>query len=127
MEEFSATRSRAPEGGDGLDGPAVGQPPGALAKLLLLTGQRRTEVADMEWREINLDKSLWSLPSDRTKNGKPHVVPLSRQAAAIIAAFPANRDLVLVAGRAFGNFSRAKDRIDARMPAIPAWTWPPTG
>jgi integrase len=43
----------------------------------ILTGQRRGEVAGMTWREISEDLSTWTMPGERTKNGLPHVVPLS--------------------------------------------------
>ena len=55
-----------------------------VVKLLLLTAQRRGEVGGMKWSEIDLDRALWSLPSDRTKNKLPHDVPLSRQAVEIL-------------------------------------------
>ncbi len=44
--------------------------------MLALTGGRRSEVAGMAWSEIDLDKALWSLPGERTKNDRPHTVPL---------------------------------------------------
>ena len=49
---------------------------GHIVKLLILTGQRREEVAGMAWSEIDLDKALWSIPASRTKNHRPHDVPL---------------------------------------------------
>src|SRR5262249_44383247 len=55
----------------------IGYPFGDLAKFLLLTGQRRTEVAGMRWREIDLEKREWLIPATRTKNAQPHLVPLS--------------------------------------------------
>ena len=56
----------------------LGGPFAALVKLLLLTGQRRDEVATMTWSEVDLDARLWVLPRERSKNGKPHDIPLSR-------------------------------------------------
>lgn len=53
----------------------------ALAlKLALLTSARRTEVAGMEWAEIDFVDSVWTIPSNRTKNGRAHAVPLSDEA-----------------------------------------------
>lgn len=70
-------------------------------RLLLLTGQRRGEVAGMQWGEIDLDRALWTLPTERTKARRQHVVPLPGLALAILrerrAAFrrdPAPDDLV---------------------------------
>lgn len=45
--------------------------------LLLLTGQRRGELALASWSEIDFDKALWRIPGERTKTGKPSVVPLT--------------------------------------------------
>jgi integrase len=103
----------------------VGTPFGVIAKLLLLTGQRRSEVACMPWSELDLGKAMWSLPGDRTKNGKPHTVPLSRQVVGIIEAISCVPSAPLVFGiqNSFGGqYSVAKRRIDERMPPIGHWT-----
>lgn len=49
-------------------------------RLLLITGQRRGEVAHATWEEFDLEAKLWSIPATRTKNGKPHIVPLTKPA-----------------------------------------------
>jgi integrase len=61
---------------------------GAVVQLLMLTGQRRSEVAGMEWRELDLPAKLWKLPRGRVKNDSGHEVPLSAQALKVIAAVP---------------------------------------
>jgi len=101
----------------------------AIVRLLLLTGSRREEVAGMRWSEIDLDGALWSLPGSRTKNGLPHLVPLSRQAVALLRARrreaqerTEGRDLVFGAGEgAFSGWSRSKVRLDKRC-GVTAWT-----
>jgi len=50
-------------------------------KLLMLSGQRRAEVAEMRWSELDLEKRLWTLPSSRAKNGKQHTVPITARYA----------------------------------------------
>ena len=55
-----------------------------LIRLLILTGQRLREIANLAWREVELDKSIITLPPSRTKNGRPHVVPLSAPALEIL-------------------------------------------
>ena len=50
------------------------------SELLVLTGQRRGEVAGMRWDELDLDAGVWSLPGSRTKNHRPHTVPLAPEA-----------------------------------------------
>jgi integrase len=52
--------------------------------LCLITVQRIGEVAGMRRAELDLKQRLWSLPGSRTKNGHPHVVPLSSHALEII-------------------------------------------
>jgi integrase len=61
---------------------------GAVVQLLMLTGQRRSEVAGMEWRELDLPAKLWKLPRGRVKNDSGHEVPLSAQTLKVIAAVP---------------------------------------
>src|SRR5262249_41792900 len=98
-------------------------PFGALVKLLILTGQRRSEVAGMRWSEIKGD--VWTLPADRTKSAKAHDVPLSRAALDILADLPRiGEDFVLtVAGRgSFRGYAKGKCRLDALLPPdMPPW------
>ena len=60
-------------------------PYGTIVRLLILTGQRRGEVAGMTWGEISEDLATWTLPGERTKNGATHSVPLSARLRAISA------------------------------------------
>jgi integrase len=55
-------------------------PFGPLVKLLLLTAQRRNEVACMEWPEVNFEKRNWTQPREKTKNDQAHEVQLSARA-----------------------------------------------
>jgi integrase len=66
----------------------LGYPFGPMLKLLLLTGQRRSEVANMQWSELDLDEGVWTIPGERSKNERPHAVPLSAAALEIINALP---------------------------------------
>jgi integrase len=93
---------------------------GRITRLLILTAQRRNEVAGIGDAEIDRERHLWSLPSERTKNGLPHLVPLSADALAILdearAAQHEGRGLIF--GRRAGPFSgwsKAKKEIDARI------------
>jgi integrase len=70
----------------------LGYPFGPLFKMLLVTGQRRGEVAGMKWSEINGEG--WRLPGERTKNGKGHLVPLSSLARDILKDIPQIGELV---------------------------------
>lgn len=71
---------------------------GDAARLLLLTGARVSEVMDLEWRELDLIKGTWLLPAERSKNKKPHSVPLVGQALEILRRLEAaeHRDPIRV-------------------------------
>ena len=53
-------------------------------KFLLLTFVRTNELRGALWTEINLDKAEWRIPAERMKMREPHIVPLSRQAVAVL-------------------------------------------
>src|SRR5262249_27920666 len=66
----------------------------AALKLLLLTGQRLSEVTDMRRSELSEDGATWIIPGTRTKNGREHVVPLGPLACEILAERPAQGEYV---------------------------------
>lgn len=47
----------------------------------------QSEFIDATWPEVGFDKGLWTIPADRMKASKAHVVPLSEQAQDILVAF----------------------------------------
>lgn len=55
---------------------------------LLATAQRRGELAEMRWSEVDLEAKVWVIPAERSKNGKPHVVPLSTFAREVLDEVP---------------------------------------
>jgi integrase len=111
-------------------------PFGPLFKLLLLTGQRRSEVAGMKWSEIQgfgTAEAYWDLPADRTKNAQAHLVPLVPIAQTILAAIPQASPFVFTttSSTAVSGFSKAKKLLDERiallrrereLPPLPPWT-----
>ena len=54
--------------------------------LLLLTGQRRGELAAARWAEVDLQARTWTIPDENSKTGRGHVVPLSDWAVEEFAA-----------------------------------------
>ena len=91
---------------------------GIIIKMLILTGQRREEVAAMCWNELDLDANLWSIAAHRTKNGRAHDVPLSPLASAILRDIEKRSDREYVFGSREGPFSgwsKAKSHLDARI------------
>ena len=67
---------------------ALGDPWGPMVKLLILTGQRRTEVGAMEWSEVDIAAAEWILPPRRSKNHREHRIPLTATATAILGEVP---------------------------------------
>lgn len=105
---------------------------GRIVRLLILTGQRREEIAGAYRSEIqqvqynNLQSEMvqiWalSLPAERSKNRKPHIVPLCDAARALLSPRPVGGDVgetrELIFGRGDGPFSgwtRCKERLEKR-------------
>jgi integrase len=86
----------------------------SIVRLLLLTGCRRDEVANMAWSEIN--GSMWTLPRSRSKNHMPHEVALGPLALAQLPAKRGERDLVFGDGEGgYSGLSQGKARLDARI------------
>lgn len=52
-------------------------PFGPFFQMLILTGQRRSEVAGIAWSELDRDEATWTIPPERAKNKAAHIVPLS--------------------------------------------------
>ena len=92
-------------------------PFGDMTKLLILTGARRDEVAEMRWTEVDLGKELWTLPRERAKNDMTHEVPLSRQAVELLKGLPR------IGGRPEYVFTtgsgRARAEKDKAPPLVP--------
>ena len=104
----------------------VGGSFGSLVQLLMLIGQRRNEVSEMQWGELDLEVRLWTLPRERVKTDQPHEVPLSGPVIAVLETVPRIADSLFVlttTGVTPSNgFSKGKRRIDALLPQdMPAW------
>jgi integrase len=91
----------------------IGRAYGGIVELLALTAQRREEVAQMTWDEVDPEKQVWIIPGTRTKNGKPHIVHLSHPAVRVIESQPRSGSYVLGGEKAFTGFSRAKEELDS--------------
>jgi integrase len=59
-----------------------------LLEMTILTALRRDEARCARWDEIDLRERTWTIPAARMKNRKPHIVPLSDRALAIIESLP---------------------------------------
>jgi integrase len=90
----------------------------AIIKLLMLTGQRVNEIAGLRWPEVNFDRNLISLPSSRTKNARPHDIPMSASVRDILKSQPQKDGRDYIFGRRSGPFSglsRCKAALDKRI------------
>src|SRR5262249_28732034 len=59
-----------------------------IVRLLMLTGQRLTEITGLRWSEIDFDRGVILLPGERTKNGRPHEIPMAKTVRSLLAAQP---------------------------------------
>lgn len=93
---------------------AIGGVFGGIVQMLIFTAQRRNEVSESTWSELNLDQGMWTIPGERTKNEKPHFVHLSDQAKAVLAKMPTVGEFVFTSNgkTPFSGFSKSKKRLD---------------
>lgn len=122
----------------------LNEPFGPFFRLLILTGQRRSEVAAINWEELNRANSMWTIPADRAKNGVAHIVPLSPNAMTeldllakigttdaddhIIENWPNSGYVLTTTGRTpISGITKAKNALDAQAQkdrdgkALDAW------
>ena len=104
-------------------------PFGPLFRLLLLTAQRREEVAGMGWSEISADGTIWTIPKHRAKNKRAHIVHLAPAARAILDELPrfadadgVESDLVFTTNgkTSVSGFTRAKNKLDEKIEEVRA-------
>jgi integrase len=95
---------------------------GGIVELLALTGQRREEVAKLAWEELDFGRRIWTIPKERTKNAKLHVVHLSDEAIAVLERRQKQGAHVfaLREGKPFQEFSFAKRKLDA-VSGVTGW------
>ena len=104
----------------------MGYPYGPLVRLLMLSGQRRGEVAEARWREFDLGGRLWSIPPERFKSNATHIVPLTGDALDLLAALPrwAGGDFLFSTDggkKPVNGFSKSKARLD-KIVGFDGWT-----
>jgi integrase len=101
----------------------VGEPFGAALKLLLITGARLNEVSRMTRAELS-DEGVWSIPGARTKNKRPHIIPLPPLARDILASLPRIEGgwvFTTTGNTPISGWSKIKGRLDELMGDVPHW------
>ncbi len=106
-------------------GAALGFPYGPLIRLMVLTGQREREIAEMTWSEVDFANRVWTIPLTRMKSDRPHVVPLADDALGLLQSLPrfGAGDFVFSTtdgAKPVNGFSRAKERLDA-LSGVEGW------
>jgi integrase len=104
-----------------------------MFRLLIATGQRREEVAGLDWYELDRKSQTWTLPAERAKNGQAHIVPLNALAVAELdtlatklvdaendsdaeTSWPARGLVFTTTGKtAASGHSRGKSRLDKEV------------
>ena len=97
----------------------MGEPFSAMLKVLLLTGQRRGEVAGMMIEELSDDRSEWTIPGRRTKNGRENTIPLPMMVREILQDVIGDRTsgyVFTTTGKTpVSGFSKLKRKLDNEM------------
>jgi len=97
---------------------------GQIVRLLILTGQRRSEISTLRWDYIDLEASEISLPPEGVKNGRRHSFPIGTTAARILSEIPTQGPFVFPARRRetpFAGFSASKTDLDEAC-GVENWT-----
>lgn len=116
----------------------LGEPFAPFFRMALLSGQRRSEIAEMTWDELDLDRDqVWNIGADRMKAKRPHEVPLSPAIVALLMDLREHRGpgpfvfSTTFGQRPISGFSKVKARLDkiigdARaadaLPPLAPWT-----
>jgi integrase len=101
-------------------------PFGVIVRLLILTAQRRGEVAGIELKEFDKPAKLWTIPGVRTKNSREHPLPLGPVARRIVRTTPRLSERFMFPARGneettFSGWSKAKKELD-KASGVTDWT-----
>ena len=109
----------------------MGFPFGLIVMLLILTGQRRGEIASLQWSYINDDDRTITLPAAVTKNRRQHTFPYCQAVADILKVVPRQGEYLFPASRdhvrgkpttVFNGWPKAKVQLDSKLENVEPWT-----
>lgn len=100
------------------------EPSRSLVKAWILTGQRRDEVRCMTWREVDLSRSVWTLPAVRNKGKREHEIPLTPAMVALLDGLRHRGGAVFTTDGAkpYAGQKRLKAILD-RESGVMGWTF----
>ncbi len=103
-----------------------GWPYGAIVALCILTGQRRGEIAMLEWKWIDLDEQTITWPGAHVKNGRTHTVPFGDLTKALLEALPQFDQYVFPgsteSSKTFNGWGKCKKRFDDQLENVAHYT-----
>jgi integrase len=105
---------------------SIGWPYGDMIRLLILTAQRRGEVAGLRVEYVDLEKQLWHVPAIENKSKRDYIVPLAPQALEIVKRAIGDRKKGLLfpspteIDRSFSNWTKSKLELDEKS-GIQGW------
>ncbi len=92
---------------------------GPIVRLLIVTGQRREEVASLLWEELDRTELMWTLPGNRAKNGEPNRIPLNDLAVSVLNEVAGSDDwprrgkiFATSTGKGFTGYHKGKEKLD---------------
>lgn len=97
---------------------------GQIVRLLILTGQRRSEISTLKWDYIDLERGEISLPPEGVKNGRRHTFPIGTMTKEILQGVPRQGEYLFPARRretSFTGFSPCKSVLD-KATGVTEWT-----
>ena len=85
-----------------------------IIRLLILTGQRKSEVSGMKWSELNFKEGIWTIPTERSKNAQAHTVHLTSPVIAELMRIQRSSELVFTTTgeTPVSGFSNIKKKLD---------------
>ena len=92
-------------------------PAGQCMRFLILTVCRSNEARGAKWSEIDTESGTWTIPAERMKSRREHVVPLSPAALAVLASMP-RRGAHVFPGRTGGELSDESLRQLAKRASV---------
>jgi integrase len=99
-------------------------PYGPCVKLMILSGQRKSEVSEAVWSEFDLRKKLWIIPAARMKMDHDHLIPLTEDMMTLLAKLPRFNSGPHLFSTTFGErsangWSKCKERFNALAGPMP--------